>query len=228
MPEDVAEEIAPKLLTMQRESFQLFQSRIPKIAQFHFNLSTNSTSSGTASIYQSEISSLYKNYPTETWAKDSLESFDQLANEKATKSSLLIKLGSIDANLPAFFSAAVDSYGKSKSHIVGLDNAAMRIRDLIQQLWGALVARAQQNCGTKIGKNRLALSRSADREKVSLCLANPNNKKELLLVLNQFSELWLDISGPAKDPMFSDQKSLEDFYTRTILQIDALFAWINL
>jgi len=228
MPDEIAEEIAPRLLIVHRDGYEQFQAKMPKIFQFDYsNLSVNSTS-GTASIYHAEISSLYKSHPTETWAKDSIASFDQLATEKATKSSLLINLGKLDANLPHLFSALVDSYEKSKSGIVGLDNAAIRIRDLIQQLWGTLVSKTKLKCGAQIGNNRLELNKLSHREKVARCISNRDNYNELLIVLNQLSQLHLDLSKPGKDPMFSDRDLLNDFYTRAILQIDALFAWIDL
>jgi len=228
LPEDVVEEIAPRLLLIHRDSYHQFQTRIPDLPQFDSAHISANSSTGTASIYQAEISDLYKTYQSETWVKTVITTFDELAQNKVRKSNLPIKLEKIDSNLPPLFSAVSDSYEKSKSGIVGLDNAAIRIRDLIEKLWGALVSRAKIKCGSQIGINRLEIKKPKHREKVADCLAAGANTRELLLVLDQLSQLKLDLSKPAKNPMFGDGKLLHDFYTRLILQIDALFGWIDL
>ena len=147
---------------------------------------------------------------------------------ESKKASLPLKLKDIDPNLPTLFSAAVDSYEKSKSQIVGLDNAAMRIRDLIQQLWGALAAKTQQNCGAQLSVKRLEIKKQAHREVVARCLASSNNAKELLIILDQLFQLTSELSKPAKDPMFNDHNRLDGFFSQVILQIDALFVWTKL
>jgi hypothetical protein len=228
MPDGIIEEIAPRLLIAHRDSREQFHTQVPDLADLSHIRISPSPSTGTAGTFYAEIAPVYDRYVTEPWAKDLLTPLDDLAQHKAAKSALSVKLAKLSPELPGILLAATDSYEKSKSGIAGLDQAAMRMRDVIQQLWGELAAKAQQNCGPRIGKARLELSKLQDRQKVSICLALNQKENELLYVLDQLSQLHLDLSAPAKNPSFGNRGLLDDFYTRLILHTDSLFTWSSL
>ena len=72
-----------------------------------------------------------------------MEAFYSLAYEKAKKTDLPPKLDRINGRLGELFTIALKSYKKAQSETVDIDQAAMQLRDVLQQLWGGLAETAR-------------------------------------------------------------------------------------
>jgi hypothetical protein len=194
-------------------------------------------SSGTASTSSFyEVHSTVANFDNllevggHEWAKPITDAFSELADEKAKKAELPAKLDSIQEDLGKMFTIAQKNVEKAKSGIVGVDQSAKQLRDVIQQLWGGLADLARKRGPAKYKRRRLALKKIADRNIVVQCLAdNEINAKKLTMLLSSMAKLHLDLSVGEfmKNPLTDDIERLESLYRRWILVIDDVVSYIH-
>jgi hypothetical protein len=225
MPDDVSEELTPKLIGLYQPSKENFFRVFPDLPEIDTRLYSALSSTGTASVYYSAISNVKEEDVNLPWLFSSKSAFEELANDKSRKLSLIEKLSNIHPNLGEIYRSAVDSFEKSKANIVYPNQTAGQMRDLIQQIWGALVEFSRQKCS--LGIQGLELKKPAHREKVSSCLANTGNEKRLSFLLEELYNLYFKLSPIAKDPIFNDKTLLSNLYTNWILQIDDLISNLN-
>jgi hypothetical protein len=221
MPDDVSDELTPRLMRLYQPSKDNFFRVFPDLPDIDTRQYSALSSTGTASVYYSAISSINEE-ANPIWLDYSKSAFEELAENKSRKASLNEKLGKIHPSLGEIYRSAVDSFEKSKVNIVSPNQAAGQMRDLIQQIWGALVDLSRQRCSQQLDIQRFELKKSAHREKISDCLANKGNEKRLSFVLEELYNLYFKLSPIAKDPIFNDKNLLSELYTNWILQIDDL------
>jgi hypothetical protein len=224
LPQDILDELAPALLQIQRESRTRFEFSMPPIYAPDPNKTIIYSSSGTSSAYATMIISALDINPHPEWATKALTKLHELAQDRARRAELPAKLANIDSDLPTTFAAALDSYDKAKSRIVGLDSSVMRMRDLIEHVWRGLTSKAQANCQDI--RNHLELKKPAHRQEVAQCLAQDTKAAHLLQHLEELHQLFSDMSKPGKDPSFDNSQLADEYFTRLILQLDSLFIWI--
>lgn len=221
MPDDVSDELTPRLMGLYQPSKDNFFRVFPDLPDIDTRQYSALSSTGTASIYYSAISSINEG-ANPIWLDYSKNAFEELADNKSRKESLKEKLSKIYPNLGDIYRSAVDSFEKSKANIISPNQAAGQMRDLIQQVWGALVDLSRQKCSQQLDNQRFELRKSAHREKISDCLATKGNEKRLSFVLEELYNLYFKLSPIAKDPIFNDKNLLSELYTNWVLQIDDL------
>lgn len=223
MPEDVIIEYAPKLLPIQLNDQRKLESSLPPLPLVSKEVFMLSSASGTASAFHEVIITAVRyTKPVPTWIQPVRRIFDALAQEKAKKAELPVALEKLQPRLGEAFTIAVESIEKSRSKMLGVDQAAIQLRDVIQQVWGGLAERARQKCSGTVGGQRLELKKQAHRIVVANCLATPPENKTLVVVLDNLFKLADEPSGIGKDPLTSDLPTLETLYTGWFLQIDDL------
>lgn len=223
MPEDAIVEYAPKLLAIQLNDQQKLKTSLPALPQVNKELFLRISASGTTSaFYEAVVTTAHYTKPVPVWIQPVNEVFDSLAQEKAKKADLPIALEKLQPRLDVAFTVAVESVEKSKSKVLGIDQAAIQLRDVIQQIWGALAERSRQIRSESIGGQRLELKKQAHRIIVADCLATPSENKALVLLLHNLFKLSDELSAICKDPLISDLPTLERLYTEWLLQIDDL------
>lgn len=226
MPDDVSDELTPKLMGLYQPSKENFFRAFPDLPDMDTRQYSALSSTGTASAYYSAISSISEENADLTWLYSSKSAFEELANDKSRKLSLKGKLRKIRPTLGEIYHSAVDSFEKSKANIVNPNQAAGQMRDLIQQIWGALVELSRQKCS--IGNQGFELKKPAHREKISYCLASAENEKRLSFILEELYDLYFKLSPIAKDPIFNDKILLSSLYTNWVLHIDDLVTNLSL
>lgn len=228
MPEDVLDEFTPKLLGLYQPSLASFGCILPDLPSLDSNLYSALGSTGTASVYHAAIISINEGGAISPWLQSAKTAFEELAEHKSKKATLPLKLNTIHTQLGKIFRSAVDSFEKSKVDIVGLDQAASRLRDFIQQLWGALTELTRAKCNDQFGTRRYELKKPAHREIVAHCLAISGHEKQLLIILDEFFSLYQKLSPISKDALFRDTDLLSGLYTQWLLDIDDLLANVKI
>jgi hypothetical protein len=225
LPPDVVDELAPTLLQIQREARFRFNFGLSPLYTPDPNKTVQYSSSGTSSVYLPSIISLANTDPPPEWAARALASIQHLAQDRARRAELPAKLASIDPGIPATFAAALDSYDKAKSRIVGLDNAVMRMRDLVEHVWRGLTSKARARCPT-LAKH-LEHKKPTHRQAVADCLTKNAKSAHLRRHLDDLYSLFGELSKPGKDPAFDDSQRTDEFFARLVFQLDSLFVWID-
>ena len=105
--------------------------------------------------------------------------------------------------------AANESVEKALARLLGTDQAAMRMRDVIQQLWGAMVEHAKNKSPRDIRKNRLELKKSKDRATVASYLSPEEQRRACPpCFLDDLYTLYQHLSPDSKDILSQDDKKL--------------------
>ncbi len=138
-----------------------------------------------------------------------------------------MKLAGLHPDLQGFFTAMLDSYDKSKIDLAGQDNALMRMRTLLEKLWGELADKARVKGGAKFIIGRAEFEKEPHRLIVADCLAEGPDVELLKLELDQLYDLHRKISPKAKNSLIDDRGLVEDSFTKLVLGIDAIFAYVS-
>ena len=75
-------------------------------------------------------------FPLPTWIEPINDAFTELAKYKAQKADLPPKLDKINVDLGKKFKIALTTIEKSRNGIRGVDQAAIHMRDILEQAWG--------------------------------------------------------------------------------------------
>jgi hypothetical protein len=188
---------------------------------FHFMNSTAGTSSA------SEMAFHYLNSDN-TWKKppDWIEvaaAFSKIAEYKAKKSDLPIKLDKINRDLGEKFLFTLTTIEKAKSKITGVDQATLHMRDVLQQSWAGLLELARKKSSQKLLS--LEFKKPSDRSVIAEILGEDENKKnKLVLLLENMYILHGDLSKTdlTKNPLSNDVARMNELFDRWIIQIDDL------
>lgn len=231
MPEDVLEENAPRLLLFQQHDKARLASALDGLEGAYLGINAVTSTSGSASVFSAVVEVVGHatsiQGPVPDWARPVQGIFVSLAEEKARQEDLPLFLEQLHPSLGDQLRAALDSFEKAQSGIVGVDQAANRLRSVIQQVWGNLVAHARQQCEHDIGA-RPEFRTSSDREKVAKCLAKPDSFKVLVASLDELWELYKELSPEAKKIFGGDMKRLKELKAHWLLQLDRLRGLIDL
>ncbi len=148
-PKDALDEISPMLVNLQQYDELRVQTYLPILPEVSKeSLQYISGSSGTSSAYSGAavFISTYKAEQGENidWLKPIEVAFADLAIEKIRDSTLPKQLEQIYPGLGVIFTTARNSAEAAKAGVGMVDQAAIHMRDVIEQLWGGMVASAKQ------------------------------------------------------------------------------------
>lgn len=223
MPEDALTEYAPKLLQVQENDQKARQQFLPQLPNVCTGLRVSAINSGsTSAFYETVVSITSMQHDTPQWLSPISEAFGSLAESKAKRVTLPELVRQVKPHLGEMFSTANDSVDKAMNAIIGTDQAAIQMRDVIEQLWGGLVAHTIQKCPNNVRGQHLEIKKEAHRHLVSDCLSAVASSQTLIYLLDDLFSLHRDLSPEAKNLLQHDKVKLRELYTRWILQIDAI------
>lgn len=234
-PVDYMTENAPTLLTMQlydesRVTLQVENFRgivSPMVSEF-------SSSSGTTSTYDNLIVNLVSNgqpysappFPFPTWIEPINYAITELAKYKAQKADLPPKLEKIKEDLGKKFTVALATIEKAKNRIVGVDQAAIHMRDVLDQAWSGVANIVKEKNPKRPHKySELHLRKQANRTFVAECLGKDEaqNRKLVLLFENmKILHSTLSATDFGKNPLSDDRAKMERLFRSWILLLDDL------
>ena len=142
------------------------------------------------------------------------DTFVKLADERAKSRTLPPRLNRINKKLGKKFRVAQQSYDKAKNGIVGIDQSAIQLRDVLEQLWGGLVVLIRKINPRKYNKAELKLNATGKSIAMECLGAKDINKKKLTELLEIVSKIHDEISKPdfGKNPLTNDKEKLAELY----------------
>lgn len=157
------------------------------------------------------------------WAEPVKQTFTVVADEKARKNSLPPRLDIINQNLGEMFTVAQESVAKAQTQVLGVDQAAKQLRDVLQQLWGGLANIARVRGPRTYRGTRFRYTRKKDIAFVAEHLSNDENAQQRLtrllgIISNMASEL--SETNFMKNPLTADVDRLNELYQRWTVLID--------
>ncbi len=229
MPEDLLAESAPRLLNVQLYDQGRLETYLPKLPQINRGLTQHYLPSGVAgtAFYDAAVAGMQGQTMTPPWLMPVNDAFGSLAVERSRKATLPEALNKLQPNLGEIFQAAVDSIEKSKAGILGIDQASIRMRDVIQQAWGGLAEHTRRRSGKGLAM-RLEISRSIHRTQVATSLSRTGEVNSLVLILDNLATLHSELSVFSKNPLIKNIDDLNILVTRWFLYIEQLSKLLDL
>lgn len=232
MPEDIIEEQLPNQLSIQIEDEKRWRDNLPILPvitdEMKITVMAHSTS-GSSSDYltNAETAHMTFQYHDDAGVLEVKNVFSQLAKDREQQDNIDKKLAQLHSELSTMFQDAQKSFVQSQYGTTGIDQAAKRLRDVIQRTWGELADRAR---GRK-SADSLALRRERDRTYVANNLTTDDHKRKKLIVLfGNMAKLSSDLSqtGFMKSSLSNDYPKLESFHDRWILLLFDLTTLLEL
>lgn len=231
-PEDFLIELGEPLFTFQKhdeEQATDFVPKFPTLTSFARGFIASGTASTSAYAEMSYNLQTYNVDNNQEWVAPVNSIFASLAEEKSTKADLPSRLDKINGRLGEMFSVAVNSFEKARSEILGVDQSAIQLRDVLQHLWGGLanLARAKNPA---IKDSKLELGSKRHRGFVSESITKDGlDKEKTFALLGIMAEISSELSQTnfGKNPLSTDVKKLEGLYTRWLLVIDDVASYVN-
>lgn len=176
MPDSVINERGESLYLFEKhdeERLNKFLPDLPSVTQevkTYMNSGTSDSSEYLA-ISQTYRKSNFENTPYAfPFTQNEFESIEKvytvffdLAAETSKKESLPPRLNKINRKLGDKFKITIESYEKAKVDIVGVDQAAIQMRSLLEQLWGGLIKLVKDKVPNEFKGNRFALRKERHR-----------------------------------------------------------------
>ena len=147
--------------------------------------------------------------------------FSDLAEEKSKKENLPPRLNKLNVNLGDKFEVALQNYEKAKGGIVGVDQSAIQLRDIIEQLWGGIVNLVRTKHPQKYKGVQLNLDTKGKAIAVECLATDDINKQKFALLLETMSKLKAELSKTefGKNPLNQDVEKLKDLYSQWLLVV---------
>jgi hypothetical protein len=236
IPEEILDERGEALFLFETHDEERLINQLPNLAEVTSSLRTH-IHSGTAD--PSEYLSITQSYrrstaidssyilPFSQEQTDKIEQvyqvFSDLADETARKERLPENLNRINAELGEKFTITVRNYQKAKAEIVGIDQSAIQMRSILEQLWGGMIILARKNIPNAYQDSRFALQKENHRKIVAEALASDEfERKNLILSLDKMASLSKTFSNTnfGRNQAAKDIEKLNDSYKVWILTID--------
>jgi hypothetical protein len=223
MPDNVLRENASGLLAIQRDEQEARQELLPSLPKMPLiSSSVHITSGSTAVFYESVVRMASMGSSPPSWLPPISQAFDALAASKVHKATLPGLLAEVRPNLSEMFSIANASVDQARSSIIGPDQAIVRMRDVVEQLWGALTGHATRKCKDTVRAQNLELKKAPHRHIVADCLSTAESGGTLSTLLDDLYSLHHDLSPESKRLLEQSTVKLEELHTRWILLVDAI------
>jgi hypothetical protein len=224
LPEDILEELTPRLLVDHDSDLSYMKFLDNSLPDINPTRALFSSTSGTSSAITATITTAYPEpIDRPIWATNVIDRFSEIADLKTKRNELPQAISALSASLGEEFRRAEESIQKAKAGIIQPHQAAGSMRNIIQQVWGEFVARANNNpIGIRPSNKRYELKKAAHRAEISKAISgspNPAILEERLAILYG---VYQDLSGLSKKTGTPHLKLLHDLRTRWILALDSL------
>jgi hypothetical protein len=236
IPEEILDERGEPLFSFEIHDEERLLRQLPGLPEVTPSIrismvSGSSDSSEYLSIAQSYRRSTINNNPfTLPFSQEQADKIEQvyqvfsdLADETARKQRLPELLNRINMELGEKFTITVRNYQKAKTEIVGIDQSAIQMRSVLEQLWGGMIILARKNIANDYKDSRFALQKENHRKIVAEALVGDDfERKNLILSLDKMASLTKAFSNTqfGKNQATKDIEKLNDSYKVWILTID--------
>ncbi|MBE0573434.1 hypothetical protein IH575_00825 [Candidatus Dojkabacteria bacterium] len=243
MPEPILSELGGILFVFQKHDEEQLKLHLPVLPTItpetsRYMSTGTSTSSGYFDIIQTYrhsdavIQSTEETFPAidpESVSKVYI-AFTDLADKKSKKTSLPPVLDRINKDLGSKFIVAQQSYEKAKNGIVGIDQSAIQLRDILEQLWGGLVNLVRQKDPRKYKGSGLNLDTKGKAIVVANLATDEINAKKLTLLLETVSTIKYQLSETnfGKNPLTKDLDKLTKLYNEWMLVVTDIADFVSL
>jgi hypothetical protein len=232
-PPDLVEESAPSWLKVEIERDRLLVAHIPTLPAIgEFTLrALVSSGSATVASYSSTGSNVISHYASPyserpEWVNKVGTILEEHTNKINQKNYLPDRLNKINIKLGDAFNVAKVSFNKCQNRMITVDQCAIQLRSVLQQVWGGLLKIAKsKNVNQRINTKDLALKREKDREIVASILETETFPKLTLVnILNDIYDLHFHLSATnfGKNPLNTDFPMLKVYYGNWLSQLDAI------
>lgn len=246
MPDSIIDEFGDKLYNEQKHHEEVAKLHLPTLpAISRENIRVLSTGTSSSSDYM-EITQTYRRSAAIESSQEGIlhfqelaepvnvkivhDSLSKLAEENAKNKTLPPRLNRINKNLAKQFRIAQQSYDKAKNGILGVDQAAIQLRDVIEQLWGGLVVLIRKINPRKYSKAELKLNAAGKEIAIEYLAADDISKKKLTDLLEKSSKIHDEISKSdfGKNPLTKDMDKLTELYELWQLVVSDLADYVYL
>jgi len=237
MPEPVLTELGRKLFTFQLHDEAQLRQNLPGLpsitpeAKRYLTSGTSDSSAYTVIIHTCLEAPNTKLSQTEVESINKVSmAFSDLANDKSRKLNLPPLLNKINNQLGDKFIVALESYEKAKNRIVGIDQSAIQLRDVLEQLWGGMVNMVRQKDPRKYKGVELNLDPKGKKIAVDCLATDDIGKQKLTLLLETLSTIKSQLSETefGKNPLANNLEKLTELYGLWVLVISDLTDFIKL
>ena len=235
LPDDVAEEIAQKMLPIQRNEELRASILLPQASAINDEtIRYITTGSGTISVYEAYIDNV-ANYEYEegavAWVGPVKGIFVTLASDVERKNRIHDQLTKLTHELGDNFNTAEDIYEKARGGANLVSEGVMAMRDVLQSFWGQLTELARRkDPGKTRSYNGLEMRKEKHRKLVTECLVNPGGERDkLLLHFDTMADLHNKMSATdfGKNLFGKDIARMESIHTSWIILLSDLVGITN-
>ena len=221
LPAEVLDEVTPNIIPLQlkdEEHLHLAIPKLPIVDPKEMRRMLVSTSSVSTSMIIHNVVSFTGN--NDEWKERAVNPFILLSRKGSQKSIIDKNLDLVNQSLRYLFDQAYDEYNSTRARGVGCDTAALKMRDVVQKLWGELFDATRKN-NIKEANIRGELKSERHRQIVSKTLS-PYSDNDLSTAIEGLFDMHVELSGIAKDPLTNDFRKLEILFSRWMLYISNL------
>lgn len=232
LPKDVAEELAPHLLAWEEENDKVIKPLFPALPDITpLFIQTVESSSGSTTPYIVNATNTILSCECYVDADaDWIDGVTAIINEHTLKIQkedyLPLRLEKINPHLGEMYKIANNSVIKSQNNIIGIDQSAIQMRDVLEQVWGGLVEMAREkNIDPTINMNNLKLKKTGDRDLVATLLSTALFPKlKIFELLSDAYSLHLKLSDRnfGKNLLTKDVEKLNLYYQQWNAILDGI------
>jgi len=221
LPPDVLDELAPQMLKSQETERNRLSKALPVISKFevrHVRAMLSSASTSTDAEVVISVVSAHPKYPL--WAPSFMKPFERLAQKQERVSQIRQAVERLDRPLSELVDLAVNTVESARGGVAEVDHACVRLRDVIEAVWGKLATRARQECADIIRGRHLEFRRDASRRLAAECLSPTDEVVgDVNLLLEHLATLHGELSVSSKKPFLDDRTYLDTVYSRWVLHL---------
>jgi hypothetical protein len=228
-PDDFIQEFSPMILPIQKNDERqatAFTPHLPGLTAEAKNFFVSG--SGTSTVYMSaacEAVTFYAQHGQSTdWFSPVATAFSDLADMKSRNQYLPERLDKIQPDLGKMFIIAQNSVGKAQGRTIGVDQAVIQMRDVLQHLWGGLSDHAFKAHPERFRSiQHKQLKKESHRDITAQSLASDEGEyQKLFLNLNYLATLHNELSDTStgKNPLSDDLSKMDRLYNRWIILLD--------
>lgn len=223
IPEAILVNFSDILLTKQKNDEMTLANILPAIppippippgSEFRIN-----TTGGTLSYQEVIANTLSSDSEYPRWSKPIIDQFDILSEQKLRISFITEYIGKLYPELSSLFSLANDSAKKTNEKVYEIDIASIRMRDVIEQIWGNLLFCAKKNMPESMKPKYFEFKKENDRNQISHYLVPAHKVEEVNGYLDSLYILFRRLSPEAKKPLSNMYYELKLLHSEWIFQI---------
>jgi hypothetical protein len=234
LPNDIAEEIAGKILPIQlnqERKASLFYPQPSTLSDEAIQYMLNS--SGSATVYVNHINT-FTGYEFQAgnyaWVEPANAIFAELAEDVNRRNRIQNRLSNLNPELGESFKVAEDTYEKAKGGPNLVYQGVMGMRNVLQSFWGELTALARNKNPGKTKKfSGLQRKKEEHRKIVAECITDADeDRRKLNYHLNILNGLYDDMSQTeiGNNNLADDIPRMESLHTTWIILLSDIVGFI--